>query len=119
MNYTRQSLFTSGSDGYHILSNSTVIVTSNGTLLAFCEGRKTGGGDTGHIDLLLERSFDNDHTWTNQQVIVDGGGDTVGNPAPVVDRQTGEIVLLFCHIFGRWRRNADLSRTSPSFGLDD
>ena len=119
MNYTRQSLFTRGSDGYHILSNSTVIVTSNGTLLAFCEGRKTGGGDTGHIDLLLERSFDNGHTWTNQQVIVDGGGDTVGNPAPVVDRQTGKIVLLFCHIFGRWRRNADLSRTSPSFGLDD
>ena len=56
-----------------------------------------GGGDAGHIDLLLERSLDNGHTWTNQQVIVDRGGDTVGNPAPVVDRQTGKIVLLFCH----------------------
>ena len=27
-------------------------------------------------------------------------GDTEGNPVPVVDRQTGKIVLLFCHNLG-------------------
>jgi sialidase-1 len=100
LNYTHQSLFVSGSGGYHTYRIPAIIVTNNGTLLAFCEGRKTGGGDAGHIDLLLKRSFDNGHTWTNQQVIVDGAGDTAGNPAPVVDRQTGKIVLLFCHNLG-------------------
>ena len=36
----------------------------------------------------------------NQQAIVDGTGDTESNPVPVVDRQTGKIVLLFCHNLG-------------------
>jgi len=49
LNYTHQSLFASGSDGYHTYRIPAIIVTNNGTLLAFCEGRKTGGGDAGHI----------------------------------------------------------------------
>ena len=41
-------------------SESLRLVRSTaGTLLAFCEGRRGGGGDSGDIDLVLKRSFDN------------------------------------------------------------
>src|SRR5207249_2423704 len=46
------------------------------------------------IDLLLKRSFDRGKTWTKTHVLADFGGDTIGNPAPVVDQKTGAIVLL-------------------------
>ena len=65
-----------------------------GTVLAFCEGRKNGKGDSGDIDLLLRRSLDNGQTWQPAQVLVNDGENTCGNPCPIVDRKTGDIVLL-------------------------
>src|SRR5690606_3877854 len=67
---------------------------TKGTLLAFAEGRKGGCSDTGDIDLLLKRSFDGGKTWGKLQVVWDDGENTCGNPAPVVDRETGQIFLL-------------------------
>src|SRR5258708_4942062 len=58
------------------------------------EGRRNAGSDSGDIDLLLKRSFDHGKTWTKAQVLADFGGDTIGNPAPVVDQKTGAILLL-------------------------
>ena len=88
-------------------------MTSNkGTLLAFCEGRKSGRGDSGNIDLLLRRSGDGGKTWSPQQVVWDDGPNTCGNPCPVVDRQSGVIWLLLT-----WNRGDDsesqiMARTS-------
>jgi sialidase-1 len=87
-------VFRSGEDGYHTYRIPALIVSKKGTLLAFCEGRKNGAGDAGNIDLLLKRSFDNRRTWSAAQLIADFGEDTIGNPAPVVDRGTSAIVLL-------------------------
>lgn len=64
-----------------------------GTLLAFVEGRRNSRSDTGNIDLLLRRSFDNGKTWGPVQIVADHGEDTIGNPTPVVDRRTGVIWL--------------------------
>ena len=58
------------------------------------EGRRNSGSDSGDIDLLLKRSFDRGKTWTKTQVLADFGGDTIGNPAPVVEQKTGTILLL-------------------------
>ncbi len=93
-------VFVSGQDGYHTYRIPSLVVTKKGTLLAFCEGRKRGGGDAGDIDLLLKRSCDAGKTWSKAQVVWDDGDNTCGNPCPVVDRNTGTIWLLMTHNLG-------------------
>ena len=85
--------FVSGADGYHTYRIPALLVTSKGTLLAFCEGRKGGRSDTGDIDLLVKRSADGGRTWSRQQIVWDDGANTCDNPCPVVDRTTGAIWL--------------------------
>ncbi len=92
--FSQVEVFRSGQDGYHTYRIPALIVTKQGTLLAFCEGRHSGGGDNGDIDLLLKRSRDGGRTWSAAQLVADFGEDTLGNPAPVVDQKTGDIVLL-------------------------
>lgn len=89
-------LFVSGTDGYHTYRIPALAVSENGTILAFCEGRKNSSSDSGDIDILLKRSFDNGESWEPVQIVVNNGPDTAGNPAPVVDESTGAIWLLFC-----------------------
>lgn len=91
---TQVEVFRSGEDGYHTYRIPALVMTKKGTLLAFCEGRRSGGGDSGDIDLLVKRSFDNGRTWSRSETIADLGDNTVGNPAPVVERKSGAILLL-------------------------
>ncbi len=102
---TQTPLYVSGQDGYNTYRIPAVAVTKAGTVLAFCEGRKSGQGDAGNIDMLLKRSSDNGRTWSEQQIIWDDEGNTCGNPAPVVDQQTGTIFLLMT-----WNRGDDPER---------
>ena len=93
-----EPVFISGQGGYHTYRIPALVVSKAGTLLAFCEGRKTGRGDHGDLDLLLKRSTNNGATWGAQQLIHEEGGNakiTIGNPCPVVDRSTGHIWLAF------------------------
>ncbi len=98
-----EPLFVSGQDGYHTYRIPALAVTTQGTVLAFCEGRKNGGGDSGDIDLLVRRSSDHGKTWSAQHVVWDDAGNTCGNPCAVVDRDTGTIWLLMT-----WNRGDDL-----------
>ena len=98
-------VFRSGTEGYHTFRIPSLIATQRGTLLAFAEGRKSGGGDAGDIDLLLKRSTDGGRTWSAPQVVWDDGGNTCGNPAPVVDQETGRIWL-----FLTWNLGSDHER---------
>jgi sialidase-1 len=92
--FSQQVLFAQNSEGYSCFRIPAVVQANDGTLLAFAEGRVNGCGDSGDIDLVLKRSFDGGRTWGPLQVVLPGDGDTRGNPAPVVDRRTGRIVLL-------------------------
>ncbi|MDQ1913591.1 sialidase family protein [Paenibacillus sp. GD4] len=92
----QMALFVSGQEGYHTYRIPSLLVTEKGTVLAFCEARKNGGGDAGDIDLALRRSFDHGITWEPYRIIADLGPDTVGNPCAVQDRDTGTIWLLLC-----------------------
>lgn len=68
-------------------------------LLAFCEGRNTGRSDHGDIDPLLKRSTNGGRTWSKAGLVHEEREDktiTVGNPCPVVDRQTGVFWLTMC-----------------------
>ena len=92
-------VFVSGKDGYHTYRIPALIVTKKGTLLAFCEGRKTGRGDHGDLDLLVKRSSDFGKTWSPQSIVHEEGGGakvTIGNPCPVVDQSTGFIWMSMC-----------------------
>lgn len=87
-------VFISGTDGYDTYRIPTIVVTTNRTVLAFCEGRKNSRSDTGKIDLLLKRSIDGGRTWSAQQIVRSDGENVCGNPAPVVDEGTGIVWLL-------------------------
>ncbi len=99
---TEQELFVSGQGGYHSYRIPAVCRTTQGTLLALCEGRKGGRGDSGDIDMLLRRSTDGGKTWTAKQVVWDDAANCCGNPSPVVDAETGTVWLLMT-----WNRGDD------------
>ncbi|WP_371663674.1 exo-alpha-sialidase [Streptomyces sp. NBC_00280] len=92
--FEQQVLFRASQDpGYACYRIPAIVRTLKGTLLAFAEGRKDNCGDAGDIDIVVKRSTDDGRTWGPVQVVNDGGVDTHGNPAPIVDRETGRILL--------------------------
>jgi sialidase-1 len=92
-----RTLFQAGEGGYHTYRIPSLIVAKSGVVLAFCEGRKNGRGDTGDIDLVLRRSIDGGKTWGKLQIVWDEADNTCGNPCPVIDQRTGTIWLLMTH----------------------
>ncbi|MFF4405992.1 exo-alpha-sialidase [Streptomyces sp. NPDC001404] len=100
--FEERVLFTAEQDpGYACYRIPAIVTTTHGSLLAFAEGRKRNCGDATDIDIVLKRSTDGGRTWGPLQIVDPGDGDTHGNPAPVVDRRTGRIVLASTYNEGR------------------
>ncbi|AVH55440.1 MULTISPECIES: sialidase family protein [Streptomyces] len=100
--FEQQVLFKASQDpGYACFRIPAVVKTTKGTLLAFAEGRVLNCGDAADIDIVVKRSTDGGRTWGPLQIVNEGGGDTHGNPAPVVDRKTGRILLAETYNTGR------------------
>jgi sialidase-1 len=87
-------IYEAGSHGYSCFRIPAIIKTKKGVLLAFAEARKNNCKDEGDIDLVLKRSADNGKTWSEPVMVWDDGDNTCGNPLPVLDEQSGKIVLL-------------------------
>jgi sialidase-1 len=97
------TLYKEAEGGYSIYRIPALIVTDRGTVLAFCEGRRTARGprnDSGEINTVLRRSTNNGKTFSPLQVVWADGPNTCGNPCPVIDHRTGAIVLLLTHNVG-------------------
>ncbi|MFJ4923136.1 exo-alpha-sialidase [Streptomyces sp. NPDC088725] len=92
--------YRSGTSGYHTFRIPAALQVPGGALLAFAEGRRDSAADDGDIDLVLRRSFDGGCTWRPLQLVADAGAETVGNPTPVIDPSTGDVVLLTCLTVG-------------------
>ncbi|MFC0772064.1 sialidase family protein [Terrimonas alba] len=95
-------IYKGGEEGYNCFRIPSLVTTSKGTVLAFAEARKINCGDAGDIDMVVKRSEDGGKTWGPLQVIWNDSTNTCGNPAPVVDERTGNIILL-----GTWNLGAD------------
>jgi sialidase-1 len=93
------TIFQPGMEGYKCFRIPAVVCTTS-TVLAFAEGRRYSQSDTGNIDLVLRRSLDGGRTWAPLQVVWSDADNTCGNPAPVIDRDTGAIWLLMTHNLG-------------------
>ena len=108
----KQTLFEGGEGGYHTYRIPALLTAANGDLLAFCEGRRDTGSDTGKIDLLLRRSADHGATWSEPAVLWADGDNTCGNPAPIVDPASGDVLLFSTWNLGTDRERAIVARES-------
>lgn len=86
-------VFKNHTDGYPVFRIPAVITTASGRILAFCEGRKSLF-DSGDIDLVMKTSDDQGKTWNPLQVIWNNGKNTCGNPTPILDRTTGDVIVV-------------------------
>ena len=77
----------------------SMVVTPKGTLVAFAERRRSTSpsADISDIELVTARSTDRGCRWSAPRVIADKGTGTVGNPAPLVDSSTGDVLLFSIH----------------------
>ena len=72
----------------------SLVVSKQGTILAFGEARRVTGHDIGDIDAVVKRSEDEGKTWSPEIVIWDAQELSVNNPTPVVDPNSGRIWVM-------------------------
>ena len=107
-----KTLWKKGEGIYNNYRIPSLIVSKKGTLLAFAEGREAG--DTGDIDVLLKISYDNGLSWSDEKIILDDAYNTIGNPTPVVDFQSGRIWLFTTWNNGKDNESQIINKTSLS-----
>ncbi len=111
---SKTDLFEAGVGSYALYRIPGIVVTPRGTLLAYCEARRTTRSDWDAIDILMRRSKDGGKTWQPRRKIVEVEGPieknpaalaqkvgkkgdiTYNNPVAIVDRTTGVVHFLFC-----------------------
>ena len=86
-------LFISGEGGYPRYRITSMVVTGNGTVLAFSQGRQEGG-DNAQNDLVLRRSTDGGETWEPMQMIAEDGDRALTPHCSLVDYETGRVILV-------------------------
>ncbi|MFT4565349.1 MAG: sialidase-1 [Saprospiraceae bacterium] len=105
-------VFITGTDGYECFRIPAIVSLTNGDLLAFAEGRVGGCSDTGDIDLVMKRSMDLGSNWGPLQIIWNDSTNTCGNPAPVVDINTGDVHVLITWNLGEDHESEIIAGTS-------
>lgn len=90
----RQTLFRAGEGGFASYRIPTLIALPHGRVIAFCEGRRDSQSDTGTICVLARISEDGGEHFGEPFIAAQDGENTVGNPTPVYDRDTGKLFLL-------------------------
>lgn len=113
----KSEVFPPGFNGIARYRIPGIVVTTKGTVLAYCEARKNDSKDWGEIEVHLRRSTDGGRTWQEPKHIAhkaeriegnphkkdDAGAreQTVNNPVAIVDRETGAIEMLYCINYAR------------------
>ncbi len=109
----KTDLFLYNTDGYRTCRIPGIVVTSKGTILAYCEARHGDGTDWSAIDDLLRRSTDGGKTWEPLVVLASHGKSTENNPVMIPDTATGAVHFLHCMDYARcfYSRSDDEGKT--------
>lgn len=112
----KTAVFPPGFNGIARYRIPGIVVSTKGTVLAYCEARKYSGSDWGEIEVHLRRSIDGGKSWLPSRHIAHnaeriegnpgkmrGGGhdQSVNNPVAIVDRGTGANEFLYCVNYAR------------------
>lgn len=140
-------LFEAGTDGYALYRIPGAVVTARGTVIAYCEARRTGKSDWDTIDIMLRRSTDGGKTWQARHKIADVPGPKMKNPVALAQKlaapddvtynnpvafaaKDGSVHFLFCLEYARcfymrsdddgqsWSRPVEITSTFESFRPD-
>lgn len=111
-------LFTAREGGYHTYRIPGLVMTLDGTLLAYATARDADIWDYGNYDTVMRRSTDGGKTWSPMERLVDAGKSTVDNCVLIVDKKrVGVVHHLYCVNYAHtyYRRSTDHGRTfSPA-----
>lgn len=101
----RSLVYSPGDEGSKQYRIPALVVTKDGALLAVADKRINNINDLpGKIDVVARRSTDGGLTWGPHIMIAEHdsiGG--YGDPAVVVDRKSGEIIVISTHGNGLWQ----------------
>jgi sialidase-1 len=112
-----------GDDGVHTYRIPGLAVTTAGTLVAVFDARHAGAGDLpADIDVGVVRSTDGGRTWGRMAYCLDfdkaepgARGNGVGDPAILVDRKTGHVLVA-----GLWSKgNRAWNGSGPGLAPDE
>ena len=101
---TKLDLFQADTAGYQTYRIPGVVVTKRGTVLVYCEARKSAKSDWGTIDVMLRRSTDGGATFDAPRRIVEPPketGVTVNNPLAIADAVSGAVHMVYCFDYAR------------------
>jgi sialidase-1 len=140
----KADLFIAGEGGYASYRIPGLVVTKQGTVLAYAEARRTGKSDLDAIDLVLRRSTNHGASWEPMRRLPEAPGPkarnpilvgyknadphalTYNNPVAIADR-SGAVHLLFCLEYMRcfysrsgddgltWSRPVEITATFTNF----
>ncbi|MCZ2340578.1 MAG: glycoside hydrolase [Bacteroidales bacterium] len=88
------NVFIPKNDGFASIRIPAMVVSPNGTILAFAEGR-AAHADQAKNRIVLKRSTDQGKTWSKIAVIAEDGDKALNNPCAVVERKSGLILLMY------------------------
>ena len=89
-----QRLFRTGEGPYHGYRIPALITLDGSRVIAFAEGRLESMGDNGSIDIVARISDDGGASFGPQFVVAQFGKNTLNNPVPVYDKDTGVLWVL-------------------------
>lgn len=81
-------------DGFASIRIPSIVVSKQGTLLAFAEGR-AADADQAKNKIILKRSLDGGKSWSKVAIIAEDGDKALNNPCAVVERDSGKILLMY------------------------
>ncbi|MFH0762199.1 MAG: exo-alpha-sialidase [Bacteroidota bacterium] len=119
---TSQLLFSCGDGGSKSYRIPAIVTARDGSLVTATDKRWTGSIDLPNpIDVVIRRSTDKGHSWSDAVTIAGNGTDTgYGDPALVVNRQNGDIICLFASDKGWYTSTAaEPIRINQSISTDN
>lgn len=94
MRIEKHTVFNAGDDNVNSYRIPSIVTTTDGTLLVFCEARRESWKDKSRTDIVLKRSTDDGKTWSTMQDLTQGTTGAYMDPTPIVDAITGRVFLF-------------------------